>query len=199
MQSPSVDIPDQIQTQRLILHPYHQGDGPTLYAAKLRNQEHLTPYESENFLLHIQDNNHAETIIKELSKAWVERNYFFFGIFEKDSNDWAGQVFIESTNRDLPEFSIGFIADVDHQRMGYITEAVRAVTRMLFETLGAHRIQADCNENNDRSWLLLERCGFKREGHLRENKIDKNGSYHGDYIYGMLKSDRYPEPDNHLS
>lgn len=189
MQSSSVEIPDQIQTQRLFLRPYQEGDGPMLYAIKLRNQEHLTPYESDNFLLHIKDEDHAETVIKDFSNAWLERNYFFYGIFEIDSDDWAGQVFIAPTNWDLPMFSIGFIADVDHQRMGYITEAVMAVTRMLFEVLGAHRVQADCNETNTRSWLLLERCGFKREGHLRENKMNHNGSYHGDYIYGMLRSE----------
>jgi RimJ/RimL family protein N-acetyltransferase len=198
MNKPTVEIPDLIQTQRLYLRPYQEGDGRKLYAAQLRNQEHLSRYESGNFLLHIKDDDHAEKIIKDFSNAWLERNYFFYGIFEIGTDDWAGQVFIAPTNWDLPMFTIGFIADVDHQRMGYITEAVRAVTRMLFDILGAHRIQADCMETNKRSWHLLERCGFKREGHLRENKIDTDGSYQGDYIYGLLKSDFYPETSSHL-
>jgi len=182
-------IPTLIETQRLYLRPYQTGDGPVLYAAGLRNQEHLSRYESENFLLRLKDEDHVERVLLELDRGWSERKYFFYGIFKKETGDWIGQVYIGSINWDLPSFTIGYIADVDHQHIGYITEAVMAASRMLFEVLGAHRVQADCNETNIRSWQLLERCGFKREGHLRENKIGPDGSFHGDYIYGILKSE----------
>jgi RimJ/RimL family protein N-acetyltransferase len=182
-------LPKNLGTQRLFLRPYEVGDARMLYAAGKRNQRHLSLYESGNFILQIKNEDHAETIIRDLVSSWQNRAFFFYGLFEKETGDWAGQIYIGPANMDLPEFVIGYIVDVDHEGMGYVTEAVNEVTRMLFEELGAHRVRADCNETNTRSWHLLERCGFKREGHLRENKANPDGSYHGDYLYAMLKSD----------
>ena len=98
-----------------------------------------------------------------------------------------GQVYVEPVRWEVPVFGVGYIADVNHQGKGYITEAVKAVVRVLFENLGVHRVQADCHEANERSWRLLERCGFQREGHLRGNRLNPDGTYHGDYLYGLLR------------
>jgi RimJ/RimL family protein N-acetyltransferase len=183
------EIPQRIETNRLILRPYQKGDGSALFNVGLRNREHLSRFESGNFLLQIKDEDHAESEIKELINGWGKKEFFFFGIFEKEFNDWVGQVYIGPKNLELPEFTIGYIVDVNHQRRGYITEAILAVTQILFEVVGAHRIQAECSEENTRSWQLLERCGFIREGHLRETKTREDGSYSGDYIYSMLKTE----------
>jgi aminoglycoside 6'-N-acetyltransferase len=102
-------------------------------------------------------------------------------------NEWAGQVYIEPTNWDLPEFYIGYVADVNYEGKGYISEAVTTVLKFLFQNFGAHKVKSDCDEDNIRSWRLLERCGFKREGHVRENKRHADGSMHGDFIYGLLR------------
>ena len=81
----------------------------------------------------------------------------------------------------------GYVADVDHEGKGIVSEAVIGVLGVLFEVLGAHRVISDCNENNLRSIRLLERCGFRREGHLLENRRNADGSFHGDFLYGMLR------------
>ena len=182
-----IDIPEVIETERLYLRPYQAGDGPMVYAASVRNREHLAEFESGNVLMQLKDENHAEAIVRELAADWISRNCFFIGIFNKSSGDWVGQVYVGPTNWDLPEFVIGYVADVDHQRQGYISEAVMGVLGMLFNNLGAHRVKSDCNQANERSWRLLERCGFQREGHLRENKRSPDGTFQGDYLYGMLK------------
>jgi len=184
-----IDIPDKIETERLFLRPYQTGDGPMYYAASLRNREHLAEYESGNALMQLKDENHAEAIVRELAADWISRSCFFIGIFKKSSGDWVGQVYVGPTNWDLPEFVIGYIADVNHQRKGYISEAVLGVLGMLFDDLGAHRVKSDCNLENERSWRLLERCGFQREGHLRENKRSPDGTFHGDYLYSILRSE----------
>jgi len=182
-----LDIPTQIETERLYLRPYQAGDGPMYFAASQRNRKHLARYEADNVLMHLKDGEHAEAIVRELAADWIARNCFFIGIFNKGADDWVGQIYVGPTNWDLPEFAIGFVANVDHEGKGYISEAVKEALRMLFETMGAHRVKSDCNENNVRSWRLLECCGFKREGHLRENKKNPDGTFHGDYLYGMLR------------
>ncbi len=169
------------------MRAYKLGDGPLYYAASVRNREHLSEFESDNVLMQLKNEDHAEVVINNLKAAWVAGDHFFIGIFEKATGEWVGQVYVEPTNRELPEFAIGYVADTKYEGKGYITEAIKAVLAVLFEDLGAHRVKADCNENNMRSWRLLERCGFTREGHLRENKKNADGSFHGDYLYGLLR------------
>ncbi len=182
-----LDIRERMETERLYLRSYKAGDGPMYYAAGMRNRNHLAEFEADNVLMHLKNEEHAEAIARELAADWTARKSFFIGIFEKATDEWFGQVYVGPTNWELPEFAIGFVADVDQEGKGYISEAVNRVLAMLFGDMGAHRVKSDCNENNVRSWRLLERCGFKREGHLRENRRNDDGSVHGDYLYGLLR------------
>jgi RimJ/RimL family protein N-acetyltransferase len=182
-----LDIPERMETERLYLRAYKTGDGPMYYAASIRNRDHLAEYESDNVLMCLENEEHAEAIVRELAADWTARNSFFIGIFEKATDEWSGQVYVGPTDWELPEFAIGFVADVNHEGKGYISEAVNGVLAMLFGDMRAHRVKSDCNENNIRSWRLLERCGFKREGHLRQNRRNADGSFHGDYLYGLLR------------
>lgn len=184
-----MDIPERIETERLYLRAYKAGDGQMYYMVSIRNREHLAEFESRNVLMQLRNEDHAEDVIGKLVAGWKDRKFFFFGIFEKVTNAWTGQLFLEPTNLELPEIAIGYVAGVNYEGKGYISEAVNVVLKTLFEDLGTHRVKSDCNENNICSWRLLERCGFKREGHLRENKKNVDGSFHGDYLYGLLRQE----------
>ncbi len=186
------EIPTRIETKRLYLRPYQAGDGPMYFAAGLRNRDHLERYEKYNSLRHLKDETHAEVVVREFAAAWVARDFFLLGIFEKESDDWAGQVYIGPTNWELPEFTIGYVADADQQGKGYISEAVRGVLKMLFEDAGAQRVRSECSETNLRSIRVLERCGFTREGHLRETRLNPDGTFSGDYYYGLLRREFEP-------
>jgi RimJ/RimL family protein N-acetyltransferase len=182
-----IDIPDRMETERLYLRAYQAGDGPLYYAASMRNREHLAEFESGNVLMSLEDEQHAEAIVRQLAAEWAARNCFFIGIFEKGTDEWVGQVYVGPTNWDLREFTIGYVADVNHEGKGYISEAVRRVLEMLFTDIEAHRVTSSCHEDNARSVRLLERSGFRREGHLLENRKNADGSFHGDYLYALLR------------
>ena len=187
MQKLLLEIPNRIETERLYLRPYQAGDGPMIFAVGKRNREHLAQYEADNILNHIKDEQHAEIVVRELALDWMARKHFFMGIFHNETHQWVGQIYLGPTNWELPEFSIGYVADVEHQGKGYITEAAKAAICFAFENLQAHRVRSDCHETNQRSYRVLERCGFTREGHFRENKRNPDGSFHGDYQYGLLR------------
>jgi aminoglycoside 6'-N-acetyltransferase len=89
----------------------------------------------------------------------------------------------------LPEFQIGYFADIDHEGQGFVTEGVKAVLTILFEKMNAHRVRLGCEETNLRSIRVAERCGMTREGYLRENRHNPDGIYTGSYIYGLLQSE----------
>ena len=185
------EIPPRLDAERIYLRPYQAGDGAFYYAAGLRNRQHLTPFETGNILKYLTDEQHAEAVVRELYADWVARRHFFWGIFENDTQEWCGQVYVGPTSWELPEFTVGYIADVNFEGKGYISEAVGRILVHLFNDLNAHRVTSDCNENNTRSWHLLERCGFTREGHLRQNRRNHDGTYHGDYLYALLREEYF--------
>jgi len=184
-----LEIPARIESERLYMRPYQAGDGKMLYAVGQRNREQLAEYESDNILNHLKDEQHAEIVARQLAVDWMAREHFFLGIFDADTHQWVGQLYIGPTDWDLPEFAIGYVIDVDRQGRGYITEAVKAALCFIFDHLQAHRVRSDCSDANVRSYRVLERCGFGREGHFRENKKNPDGSFHGDYQYGLLRSE----------
>ncbi len=58
-----------------------------------------------------------------------------------------------------------------HWGRGIATRACRAATRWAFEVAGWHRVQASTVLPNLRSQRVLEKCGFRREGLLRNFRI----------------------------
>jgi ribosomal-protein-serine acetyltransferase len=55
--------------------------------------------------------------------------------------------------------------------------------------LGAHRVSLRCDDTNLRSARVAERCGFTREGCLRETHANPQGGFSGDLLYGILRGE----------
>lgn len=184
-----LEIPSQFESERLHLRCYRAGDGPLYYVVSRRNREHLARYESDNVVMQIKTEEEAEIMVRDLAADWVARNSFFIGVFDKQDQHFVAQVYIGPVNWDLPEFQIGFFVDKEHEGKGYVTEAVRATLDFIFEYLRAHRVSAECDETNVRSSRVLERCGMVREGLLRQNKRNADGTISGTLHYGLLRDE----------
>jgi len=182
-----LDIPSYFESERLHLRSYRAGDGPLYYAVSRRNQEHLRRYESGNVVMQIKNEENAEIIVRDFAADWVARNSFFIGAFDKRNEHFVAQVYVGPVNWDLPEFQIGFFVDKEYEGQGYMTEAVRATLGFAFYHLSANRISAECDETNIRSMRVLERCGMVKEGLLRENKKNADGTISGTVHYGLLR------------
>jgi RimJ/RimL family protein N-acetyltransferase len=190
----TVELPTRIETARLILRPYRLEDSGWYFHMSQLNKPHLTIFESGNAVNGIYSEADAQKVMGDFISLWEARKAFFLGAFLKDSDDFVAQVYIGVVNRDLPEFEIGYFADVDHEGRGYVTEAVKCAMGFLFNELGAHRLRLECDESNVRSVAVAERCGFVREGHIHENKRKADGSFSGDLQYGILRSEFFSSP-----
>jgi [ribosomal protein S5]-alanine N-acetyltransferase len=183
------DISVPIETARLIVRPYSADDAVWYHKMSLRNKEHLARYESENPIMSIMTESDAEKTINEFISLWNGQKYRFLGVFLKDANQFVAQIYLGRLDDQLPEFGIGYIADVEHVGNGYVTEVVAALVKDLFNEAGAHRIQIETDDTNLRSISVAERCGFVKEGHLRENKKHPDGTISGTVFYGLLKNE----------
>jgi len=184
-----VDIPTCIETERLYLRSYQVGDGAWYYAMSRRNKAHLARYESGNAVMTINGEEEAERVVRDFAAAWAAGDAFFMGVFRRDTGEFVAQIYIGVANRELPEFEVGFFAEVEHQGQGYVAEATRRALKFIFEQLGAHRVRLRCDDTNAPSRRVAERCGMVREGHIRENKRNADGSISGTLHYGLLRSE----------
>ena len=186
-------FPMQIESERLLLRNYRPGDGSWYYAMSLKNRNHLMEFESENVAANIDSEGAAEVLIGELAKEWSQGTCYFIGGFEKATGEFAVQIYVGTVNWKLPEYEVGYFADVDHEGRGYVAEAVKAILPVIFNQLNAHRVRLACSETNLRSIRVAERCGMTREGRLRENKRNPDGTYSNSLIFGLLKSEFQPQ------
>jgi RimJ/RimL family protein N-acetyltransferase len=83
---------------------------------------------------------------------------------------------------------------------GYVTEAVGALVAVGFSELGLHRIWATCLPENVASIRVLEKLGFRREGHQRRN-LPIQGRWCDSYLYALLQEEwsQATQPSNSLA
>lgn len=91
-------------------------------------------------------------------------------------------------------YELGYVFHPDHWGHGYATEAVTGLLDEAFGHWGARRVVAHCNPENTASWRLLERVGFRREGHFRSAASFVTGDdglpvWHDAYAYAVLASE----------
>jgi RimJ/RimL family protein N-acetyltransferase len=71
---------------------------------------------------------------------------------------------------------------------GYGTDAMRVLMRLAFDKMNLHRLGLNVFDNNQRAIASYEKCGFKREGVLREDHFGR-GKYHDTIVMGILESE----------
>ena len=186
------DIPRRLETERLYLRCYAEGDGRWYYAMSRQNLTHLSRYESENPVMAIKSEQEAEEVVRSFALQWAEGRNYFLGAFDRMTGEFVGQVYVGLVSWELPEFQIGYFVDTAHEGRGYVTEAVKAAMQFVFQHLHAFRVRLECDDTNVRSMRVAERCGLVREGHLRQNKKNRDGTFSGTMIYSLLKSEFAP-------
>jgi len=92
----------------------------------------------------------------------------------------------------LDEYELSYlIYDRQQRGRGVMTEAVRLMTRYLFETKRMNRIRLVIHPDNAASRRLAEKCGFQHEGTAR-GAWYSNGRHHDVEIYAILHDDVIP-------
>ena len=70
-----------------------------------------------------------------------------------------------------------------------MTEAVGLFCKEIFSSTDVNRVQAEVFVPNVASCRVLEKCGFQKEGVLRQSAF-KNGKFYDAAVYGLLASER---------
>ncbi|MDE6900073.1 MAG: GNAT family N-acetyltransferase, partial [Oscillospiraceae bacterium] len=143
------------ETPRLILRRYEKGDLQDLF-------EYLSDAEVVKYEPH-KPMTLAEA---ERSLDWRIGTDEMIAVEWKDSRKMIGNVYLGK--REFDSLEIGYVFNRNYWGKGCASESCRALIQQAFSA-GIHRIYAECDPLNVRSWKLLEAIGFRREAHLIQN------------------------------
>ncbi|HEY1826366.1 MAG TPA: GNAT family N-acetyltransferase [Acidimicrobiales bacterium] len=96
-----------------------------------------------------------------------------------------GDVLLSYTSAVHQQAELGYVFHPEWHGHGYATEAAAALVDLAFRSLRVHRVFAHIDARNERSALLLERLGLRREAHFVENEWVK-GEWTNDVYYAVL-------------
>ncbi len=128
----------------------------------------------------------AAKFIRKSQREWRAKKGFVFGVVFKKTGRVIGVTGFKNIDRISNCADIGYWLGKNYWRRGLATEAVRLVLKFGFKELKLHRIYAYVFEKNTGSKLVLEKCGFKLEGVMREALL-KRSRRHNMLNYGILK------------
>jgi ribosomal-protein-serine acetyltransferase len=183
-----LDIPTRLDTERLTIRKYTEGDGRELHMLLETNDNREFLRENVEEVSSIKTEEEAEIEIRKHSAEWFARDRFVMGIWLKGENKYVGQIWIEPKKWEVPSFEIGWFLDQGYQGRGIAKEAAARSLEFLFMDLNAHKVIAISRDTNSKSIKLAERLGFRREGHHRESGIE-DGKRYGLLYYGMLRTE----------
>ena len=111
-----------------------------------------------------------------------------WGIIERATNRLVGTIGYMDYNEDNATVEVGYSLARWLWNGGYMTEALSRVIEYTFEHMEINRIEAQHELENPSSGRVMEKCGMRKEGELRQRLYNK-GRYVDVALYAILKAD----------
>jgi RimJ/RimL family protein N-acetyltransferase len=185
-----LDLPDAIETERLLLRSPMPGDGPALNQAILDTWDALHHW---NWMPPWARGRPAveqtEQAVRQFRANFITRTDLPMIMFLRDGVTVVGSTGLYRMDWTIPKFEIDYWVKRTHEGQGYVSETVRALTRFAFRTLAAARVEIHCSHRNVRSQKVAERCGFVLEGRLRNHGREPTGELRDIMVYSLVPED----------
>ena len=172
-----------LQTERLRLRPLRESDAQGIFA--IRSNPTVMRYHSSPPWTSIDQ---AVVLIADALIAMQSGEHMRLGLELADKETLIGVCGLFHFEQQCRRAEMGYELHLDAWGKGYMNEALQAVLTYGFSNLGLNRVEADIHPDNVGSAKVVERLGFKKEGHLRERWI-VGDEVSDSTIYGLLLSD----------
>jgi RimJ/RimL family protein N-acetyltransferase len=176
------ELTSPLETERLVLRPYTNGDFDALYAMR------STPEVVRYLYWEAQTADEVrETLAKKIASMSIrsEGDVLALAVEDRSTGTLVGDVILHWLSQAHSVAEIGYIVLPDHAGRGYATEAARAVLSVAFDQLGLHRVIASVEARNVGSARVLEKLGMRKEAHFVENEFVKN-EWQSELVYAIL-------------
>jgi RimJ/RimL family protein N-acetyltransferase len=182
-----LDFPPQLAGPRVIVRPWRDEDVQVMHDAILESAEHIgawMPWPDRHRTL-----DDTLEYIRHTQADLARREAFGMGIFDRETGELLGAIGVHPRQWTIPSFEIGYWIRKPKEGNGYVTEAVKLLTRFAFGRLGANRVFVRCDRRNTRSSAIPERLGFVLEGILRNSERDSSGDLADTMYWAMTPDD----------
>ena len=180
-----------ITTERTILRPITSSDNENVFAYR-------SDSETNKFQGWIPKNIEEvnDLISKNPETINIPDSWFQLVIIENATQELIGDIGLHFIDKENFQCEIGCTIRKENQGNGITTEVMRAIVNYLFNDLKKHRIVASIDPENINSIKLVERLGFRKEGHFKESLLI-DGEWVDDLVYAILNYEwQQTEADN---
>ncbi len=183
-----------IETERLRLRPWTEGDAESLY--RYAKDDRIGPIAGWN--PHTSVENSLE-IIKSVFSADGT-----FAVCLKENNVAIGCIGLmigKQSNLTLPETQaeIGYWIGVPFWGQGLIPEACRELIRYAFDDMGLEQLWCGSFDGNEKSKRVQEKCGFKYHHTNKDVYWELTDDIRTEHITTLKKKDYDEERNNNHS
>lgn len=158
-----------LTTERLILRRLDVKD----------DNEILTLRSDERILKHLlitpcKNTNEATLFIEKINGSIDANVSVYWGITQKNEDRLIGTICIWQISEENFRAEIGYVLHPDFQGKGLMSETLDIVVHYAFYVMGLHSLEAQVAPENKASIKLLQKKGFVREAHFKENIFFKD-------------------------
>ncbi len=166
------DLETILITSRTVIRRFREQDGEVFFQLIQNNRERL----EDRFprLAGVHSVEEATVYIHEQLAAWYLQQNYSFAVWDTDSANIIG--FIQLINIDwaIPKSEGLLFIDRTFEGQGIMTEVVLTLLNFAFEQLQLKKLNMIVASDNYAAQRLARKCGFRREGDLR-NELKKSG------------------------
>jgi RimJ/RimL family protein N-acetyltransferase len=182
------DVPEHLETERLILRVARGSDAQALNAAVCESLDHLRRYMPWAQAAPSLAQSNADC--RRMQAKFLLREDLTLFTFERRADggegDFVGGTGLHRIDWNVRRFELGYWCRTSRQGRGYVTEAAQALTRFAFDALRARRVEVRMDDTNERSWRVAQRAGFALEGVLRRDSLNPQGEPRDTRIYARV-------------
>ncbi len=162
------EVPDQLESERLLIRAPRPGDGAEVHAAIMESLEELRPWMP--WAHPDQSVDDIEANVRRAHADFTAREDLRFHLYLRDGGSFVGASGLHRIDWDVPRFEIGYWVRTAMAGRGFATEASRRLAEFAFDDLGAERVEIWCDARNERSAAVAQRAGFPLEARLNHNR-----------------------------
>jgi RimJ/RimL family protein N-acetyltransferase len=168
MKESLLNVPKRLQSERLLLRPLWENEGPLLYQLIRRNRSRLKVY----FPNTVPANSSApqsEVFIRQKLSEWMLQNEYCFGIWTPDEEQLIGFIRLFRIEWNIPRAELGYFLDKKYAGQGLMTEAVQTISQFAFQHLDILKLQIYTSLKNVASQKVALKAGFEAEALLQSH------------------------------
>lgn len=169
-----------ISTERLTLRQLESGDASEMFA--IRSDERVMRFLDRPRAEKLED---AAKLVEAMIDLQAKNEGVTWAIMIRGELKMIGTIGFWRMQKEHFRAEIGYQLHPDYQGRGIMQEALSAVLEYGFGELNLHSVEANVNPENATSIKLLERNGFVKEAHFKENYY-YNGKFLDSVIYSLL-------------